>query len=342
MRQFFLRPPHGVRRLPKAFGTAAFLSRSIQYILSSGMDSFPDLTIATTIHNNLERWLEMAASFEREVGLPAEIVVVDDASAQPAVLAGLQSRARLLRNDRARGFGGASDQALREVKTPFALLLDADITFLPGDFRAAFEAFKAQPGLAWSNFQQISPDGNQGSSVEEIIAPAWIYGLGNQVAQRWLDWKKRSLQLPVLGDRIAVVPVAHSSSALVRMQAFREIGGFDHRFWQCQSDNDVCLRLGRAGWKVGVDRVYAVRHDGVGGRTGGARRVYDLYRGKLLMYEIHRPFSRFYLRPLLALRHLAEALVASVRPAPKEEHLSAAFRRRLAASALRGYPVEHP
>lgn len=307
------------------------------------MDSFPDLTIATTIHDNLERWLEMAVSFEREVGLPSEIVAVDDASAHPVTMEdfkSLRSRVRLLRNEKARGFGAASDQVLREVKTPFALLLDADITFLPGDFPSAFEAFKVQPELAWSNFRQLSPEGIERSSVEKIIPPAWIYALGNPVALRWLERKERSLRLPTLGARLTLIPVAHSSSALVRMEAFREIGGFDFRFWQCQSDNDLCLRLGRAGWQVAVDDNYTVRHDGAGGRIGGKNRVYDLYRGKLLFYETHHPASRVYLRPLLFLRHLGETLVAASRPMPREEHLRASFRWQLAVGALRGYLVK--
>jgi N-acetylglucosaminyl-diphospho-decaprenol L-rhamnosyltransferase len=304
------------------------------------MESFPDLTLATTLHNNLERWMEMALSFEREAGLPGEIVAADDASAPPAVVTGLKSPVRLLRNEKARGFGGASDQVLREVKTPYALLLDADITFLPGDFRAAFEAFKAQPKLAWSNFQQVSADGAKGGSGEMILPPAWIYGLGNQVTGRWLRGKEKSRRPELLGGRIDLMPIAHSSSAFVRMEAFREIDGFDPRFWQCQSDNDVCLRLGRAGWQVGVDQIYTVRHDGIGGRTGGPARVYDLYRGKLLLYETHRPASRLYLRPLLGLRHLLEAGVAALRGGAKPEHLRAGFRLRLAGAALRGYPSE--
>lgn len=303
------------------------------------MDSFPNLTIATTIHNNVERWMEMATSFEREAGSPAEIVVVDDASTIPAVVEGLRSPVRLLRNEKARGFGGASDQALREVKTPFALLLDADITFLPGVFRDAFEAFKALPELAWSNFQQVSAEGDKARSCDEVLPPAWIYGLGNQVGQRWLTRWEQTHSSPMLSDRIMQVPIAHSSSAFVRMEAFRQINGFDPRYWQCESDNDVCLRLGRAGWQVGVDRTYTVRHDGIGGRTGGKSRVYDLYRGKLLIYETHRPVSRLYLRPMLALRHAFEAMAVAVRGRPGE-HLQPGFRWHLAHSALRGYPPE--
>ena len=300
---------------------------------------YPDLTIATTLHNNLDRWMEMASSFEREVGRPAEIIVVDDASATPAVLTGLQSPLRLLRNNTARGFCGASDQSLREVKTPYALLLDADITFLPGDFRAAFESFKSLPKLAWSNFQQINHAGQPGSSWDDAIPPAWIYAMGNQVTGRWLERQDRAPLL--LNERIRSVPIAHSSSAFVRMAALREINGFDLRYWQCQSDTDVCRRLTKAGWQVGVDRTYTVRHDGIGGRTGGLNRIYDLYRGRLLLYETHEPASRFYLRPLLALRHFFEAIALFFRRNKSDAHLRPAFRFRLAFGALRGYPRGH-
>jgi len=302
------------------------------------MSSYPDLTIATTLHNNLDRWMEMARSFEHEAGLPAEIIAVDDASVPPAAIAGLQSPLRLIRNDTARGFGAASDQALREVKTPFALLLDADITFLPGDFRAAFDSFKSLPQLAWSNFRQITAAGTPGGSCEDAIPPAWIYALGNQVTGCWLDRQRRTLHPRLLNDRIESVPIAHSSSVLVRMIALREIDGFDLRYWQCQSDNDLCQRLTQTGWLVGVDRRYTVRHDGIGGRTGGLSRVHDLYRGKLLFYEIHDPNSRLYLRLLLSLRHLLEAVLLLFLRGKHNDHLSPAFRLRLALSALRGYP----
>jgi GT2 family glycosyltransferase len=302
------------------------------------MASYADLTIATTIHNNVDRWMEMARSFEQKVGLVAEIIVVDDASVLRASVTGLRSPLRLLRNNSARGFCAASDQALREVHTPFALLIDADITFLPGDFRAAYDSFKSLPQLAWSNFRQVSADGTPGSSSEDVIPPAFIYGLGNQVTGRWLERKRRKLSPRPLNERIDSVPIAHSSSAFVRMNAFREVAGFDHRFWQCQSDNDLCMRLTRTGWQVGVDRLYTVRHDGIGGRTGGLARVYDLYRGKLLFYEAHDVDSRLYLRVLLATRHFFEALVLYLREKKTDAHLSPGFRLRLALNALRGYP----
>ena len=299
---------------------------------------FPDLSLATTIHNNVERWMEMALSFEQHVGTVAEICVVDDGSTVPAQISGLRSPVRLMRHETPGGFCAASDEALNAVSTPFAFLLDADITFLPGDFRNAFAAFKSLPRLAWSNFQQIGASGTVGSPSEDRLPPAWVYGLGNQVQWRWSKWKAKTSKGEWLSGRIKGVAIAHSSSTLVRMQAFREMGGFDRRFWQCESDNDLCLRLRKAGWRIGVDQIYTLRHDGIGGRTGGKKRIYDLYRSRLMIYEIHRPASRSYLRKMLGLRHLAEGAAAKILGRKRTDHLSPDFRFHLANAAFKGYP----
>jgi GT2 family glycosyltransferase len=299
--------------------------------------SFPELSVATTIHNNLDRWMEMALSLEKEACLPLEIIVVDDGSKIPAQITGLKSPVRIIRHETPHGFCGASDRALREVTSPYAFLLDADITFLPGDFAAAFESFKSLPRLAWCNFQQVDRDGTNSGSGEEAIPPPFIYALGNPAIGVW--WKREMARYKIvhLNSRVQAMVVAHSSSTLVRMEAFHEINGFDLRYWQCQSDNDVCVRLGKAGWEVGLDQLYNVVHDGIGGKTGGKRRVYDLYRGRVILYETHWPWSRFYLRFVLFLRHLAEGVVAMFDGNP-EENRRPSFRFYLALTSLIGYP----
>jgi GT2 family glycosyltransferase len=299
---------------------------------------FPDLSLATTIHNNLDRWMEMARSFEQHIGTVAEICVVDDGSTVPPRIEGLRSPVRMLRHDQPQGFCAAADDALNAVTTPLAFLVDADVTFLPGDFKNAFAAFQSVPRLAWSNFQQLSTAGDVGSPSEDRLPPAWVYGLGNQVQGRWLKWKEKKMKGEWLHGRIKGVAIAHSSSTLVRMKAFRAVGGFDRRFWQCESDNDLCLRLRHAGWKIGVDQIYTVQHDGTGGRTGGKKRIYDLYRSRLMLYEIHRPESRPYLRKLLGMRHFLEGSAARVMGRKQDDHLSPDFRFRLASAAFKGYP----
>jgi len=300
--------------------------------------AFANLTLASTIHNNIVRWIEMAISFETHVGIPHEIVVVDDGSVEPVLINGLKSKVRLIRNPVALGFCAASALALNSVSTPFGLLVDADITFLPGDFAKAFACFQTTAKAAWCNFSQIDREGYIGSSIDRVIPPAWCFGLGNQVTELWAKMKNKSAAVTD-ANAIERVPIAHSSSALVRMAAYESVGGFDLRYWQCQSDNDLCQRFTKRGWSVGFYRGYCVIHDGIGGKTGGLPRVYDLYRGKLMFYETHYPWSRIYLRPLLALRHLAEAFALLVRPR-QGDHLRPAWRLALAWLVFRAYPPQ--
>lgn len=200
-----------------------------------------------------------------------------------------------------------------------------------------FESFKSLPRMGWCNFRQENKEGVRGGSGEEVIPPPSVYALGNPAVEAWWRWRIKRYKVALVNPRVQSLLVAHSSSTLVRMEAFHAINGFDLRYWQCQSDNDLCLRMIKAGWQVGLDQAYTVQHDGIGGKTGGTRRVYDLYRGRQLFYETHWPQSRFYLRFLLFLRHLAETVVAFF-AGKREDHLRPAFRFHLATSALRGYP----
>jgi N-acetylglucosaminyl-diphospho-decaprenol L-rhamnosyltransferase len=268
--------------------------------------TFDDLTLATTVHNNPSMSAEMLRSFEEHVGGVHEIVIVDDGSVTPAAVPAGHSPARILRNERALGFCRASDVALRAVQTPYALLVDADVLFEPGDFAGGFQEFR-KSHWAWVNFKQINFQGEAQASYEHPLMRPWIFAAGNQMFY-WWQRHHRPPSVEESGHRIAPVEAAHSSATLVNMEAFRAVGGFDPWYWQCQSDIDLSLRLRQAGYRVGVDMGYRVKHDGAGGKSGGTARMLDLYRARVHLYERAYPLSRLYLRPLLFIRHLLEIL----------------------------------
>jgi GT2 family glycosyltransferase len=298
------------------------------------MTRFDDLTLATTAHNNAETSAEMLRSFEANLGCVEEIVVVDDGSKNPYTVPALSAPLRLVRIESALGFCKASDLALREVRTRYALLADADILFEPGDFEGGYSEFR-KGNWAWANFRQISFEGVPQSAFEQPMMPPWIFAAGNQVFRFWEKFHGR-LAEPSSDHRFVEVEAAHSSCTLVDMEAFRTVGGFDSWYWQCQSDIDLSLRLRKKGYRVGIDFGYRVKHDGAGGKGGGAARVLDLYRSRLHLYEKFYPASRFYLRPLLFVRHLMElawfALVALFKNEPRLQ-----MRREMLKGVLKGY-----
>jgi GT2 family glycosyltransferase len=297
------------------------------------MTHFADLSLATTTHNNYQMLADMLCSFETNLGTVDKIVIVDDGSRRPCGLPPVSSGVRLIRNEQPHGFCQASDMALLAVRTKYALLVDADILFEPGDFGGGYAEFQ-RGNWAWANFRQTNFQGEPQTGYEQPLMPPWIFAAGNQALRFWEKFQTAPTAAP--GSRIVEVEAAHSSCTLVNMEAFRAVDGFDHWYWQCQSDTDLSLRLRKAGWRVGVDLGYGVKHEGAGGKSGGAPRVLDLYRSRLHLYEEFYPTSRFYLRPLLFVRHLFElawfALVALFKNEPRLQ-----MRIEMVKGVLKGY-----
>jgi GT2 family glycosyltransferase len=297
------------------------------------MTQFDDLTIATTAHNNEQTSAQMLRSFEANLGTVEEIVVVDDGSTEPYRAPALSSPLRLIRTEQAQGFCHASDVVLRAVQTKYALLVDADVLFEPGDFAGGLVEFQ-KGNWAWVNFRQTNFQGQPQTAYEQPMIPPWIFAAGNQALKIWEKFQR--VPTPASNARIVEVEAAHSSCTLVKMEAFRATGGFDRSYWQCQSDIDLSLRLRAAGKRVGIDFGYCVKHEGAGGKTGGPARVLDLYRSRLHLYEHFHPASRFYLRPLLFVRHALElawfALVALFKNEPRLQ-----TRVEMLKGVLKGY-----
>jgi N-acetylglucosaminyl-diphospho-decaprenol L-rhamnosyltransferase len=297
------------------------------------MTHFADLTLATTTHNNFQMLSSMLSSFETNLGTVDKIVIVDDGSSRPCPLPPVSSGVRLIRNELPHGFCQASDMALRAVRTKYALLVDADVLFEPGDLAGGYAEFQ-NGNWAWVNFRQTNFQGQPQSGYDQRLMPPWVFAAGNQALRLWEKFQPATVAPP--GQRIVEVEAAHSSCTLVNMEAFRAVDGFDHWYWQCQSDIDLSLRLRKAGWRVGVDLGYTVKHEGAGGKTGGISRVLDLYRSRLHLYENFYPASRYYLRPLLFVRHLFElawfALVALFKNEPRLP-----MRIEMVKGVLKGY-----
>ncbi|HJT45669.1 MAG TPA: glycosyltransferase [Chthoniobacterales bacterium] len=295
------------------------------------MKAFPDLTLATTLHNNSDLCFSMLRSFATNVGQVAEIVIVDDGSNTPCPTPVIDSPVRVVRVDQPLGFCKASDLALREVKTPYALLVDADVEFESGDFAGGYAEFQ-NSNWAWVNFRQTNFQGQPQTSYEKPLMPPWIFAAGNQAFSWWQKFHPEATA--PAGQRLAEADAVHSSSTLVNMDAFRKIGGFDRWYWQCQSDIDISLRFRQAGYRIGVDLGYQVRHDGAGGKGGGPARILDLYRSRVHLYENAYPASKVYLRPLLFLRHALELVWFALRGS-SDDRLTT--RKRLLKGALHGY-----
>ena len=63
-------------------------------------------------------------------------------------------------------------------------------------------------------------------------------------------------------DRRRDVPMLSGAAILARREMVEEVGGFDERFHMYGEDNEWCLRMARAGWRLVFEPRAVVMHHG--------------------------------------------------------------------------------
>lgn len=197
-----------------------------------------DVTVVIPCHNagaGLGRALD---SVRHQGLLPAEIIVVDDASTDASADVAERHGARVERHDHQCGAAAARNTGLRASRTPLVALLDADDTWEPGHLatmRAAVES---------------APD-----------AVLWLSGSTRVTATGEFAGVARVADAPRDVDALAILAQDVSpttSGAVVARNAALALSGFDEApdFLPCScEDFDLWLRLAAAGRVRALDSV---------------------------------------------------------------------------------------
>ncbi|MDE5974957.1 MAG: glycosyltransferase family 2 protein, partial [Muribaculaceae bacterium] len=105
----------------------------------------------------------------------------------------------------------------------------------------------------------------------------------------------------------AEVTWASGAALMVRVKAYREVGGLDERFFAHMEEIDLCCRMIAAGYKVMALSDSVVFH--VGGASleqGNPKKTYLNFRNNLLLLYKNLPAKRG--RRLIFIRRLADTL----------------------------------
>jgi GT2 family glycosyltransferase len=182
--------------------------------------------------------------------LRVERVVVDNASgdATTDIVRQAAPGARLILNDANRGFAVAVNQAAREARGRYLLLLNPDARPLPGCLTRLVAEMDAVPQVALAGAQLLDPDGTpQPSAWPEpgLLTLAYDAFLLRNVMPR----SRLRLVTPP-GEAPMDVECLSGACLLVRRTAFEALGGLDERFFIYYEDTDLARRARAAGHRV--------------------------------------------------------------------------------------------
>jgi|tagenome__1003787_1003787.scaffolds.fasta_scaffold20335352_1 N-acetylglucosaminyl-diphospho-decaprenol L-rhamnosyltransferase len=227
-------------------------------------------------------------------GLDARVLVLENGSDDD--LSDLAARfgdaVEFHESDANLGFGGGQNRLARATRSRFVCFVNPDVV-MPADadvFGVLLRAFE-EPAVAVAGPMLVGADG----------AP-----------QRWDHGELRSLRARISNaagaaywrerhDRADVAWVSGACMVVAR-DVFEAVGGFDERFFLYKEEEDLCLRIRRAGRRVVYEPAVRVAHVG----SVVAKRAQEHFQPSI-DYYLRKNFPRRWRRRLMRVLYVGWA-----------------------------------
>jgi len=216
----------------------------------------------------------MEAAIRLEGENVQEYVLFDDGSSKPPP-AEIDKNIRVVRSESNLGFARALGAAFAEMKSEIVVLFDSDAYVLTPFASQVRKRFEEEHDLGQLGFLSQDDDGRPTESF--FSEPdRWSLLLGQKVH----GWVPKHLPQP---SNICVI----TGCMATRMNAYRQIGGFDEKFDFLDVDVDYSVRLRHNGWKVDVEPSIRVFHVGGGTAQLQRHRVLRFYKTRWYLLRKH-------------------------------------------------------
>jgi GT2 family glycosyltransferase len=245
----------------------------------------PDLSVIIVNWNTRELLAKSLASvFVTIHKCSFEVIVVDNGSTDGSsqMVREQFPEVHLIENQENLGFARANNQAIRQCRGDFVLLLNSDAFLMQGavDRMMELSLINDQAGIVGPTL--FYPDGRSQRShgplptlTSEMISLAGF--------DKIRLWPIKRYRLP---DPFETGFVS-GACMFVRRSMLQEIGLFDENFFFFSEEVDLCYRAHKAGWKVFFIPFAVAIHIEAGSSGMTANRRLNLYRGKLRYFAKH-------------------------------------------------------
>jgi len=175
------------------------------------------------------------------------------------------------------GFGANHNQAFARCATPWFLVCNPDIRL---DRDAVGELLALATGHAGLLAPRIQEPGKREPEPYRALLTPW-----ELLRKRLPGWQPPPNPRWVAGMFM-----------LLRAPAYRQVGGFDERFFMYCEDFDLCIRLEQAGWPVLAAHAVVVIHEAQRASHGDRRHLW-WHMSSLARTWMSAAFWRALLRP---------------------------------------------
>lgn len=216
----------------------------------------PDLSIVIVNYNVKEFLANCLQSVRRAAKfLNTEIIVVDNNSSDGSVpfLREHFKDVTLIDNNKNVGFGKANNQALRNARGRFTLLLNPDTLLQEDTLQKLTKYMDEHPECGVCGCKILNPDGTfapesrrsiptVSAAIYKAVGLTSLFPKNKHFGAYYQGWKDE--------DEGGKVPVLSGSFMFFRTSCLKELRGFDERFFMYGEDIDLSYRVTEAGWEI--------------------------------------------------------------------------------------------
>ena len=208
--------------------------------------------IIMPVYNQLEYTKKALWSIEAHTVAPYDLIIVDNGSTDGTddYLWGAEKELglRIITNDANLGFAKAVNMGILAGDSPYVVLLNNDVEVPQGWLMALIQAMEANP--------RIGAMGVLSTAKTQATYERRFYPCGVQVFAKY-----QLGQLPY-------------SCVILRRQAIDDVGLLDEEFFLYGEDDDLNIRLIKAGWSLAIHTDVTVKHEHGATSTPGGFQHY--------------------------------------------------------------------
>lgn len=278
----------------------------------------PVRVVCVTYHPG-DELAEFARTLRQATTAEVDLVLVDNGTDRTVTeRVAHEHGARVLAAGGNLGYGRAANFGARDLTEGWLVVANPDIVWHPGSLDGLLEAAARHPRAGALGPGILNPDGTRYPSARAL--PSLTQGAGHALLGRLWPTNPWTVAYQRAQEGVGTTegPAGWLSGAclLLRVEAFREVGGFDEGFFMFFEDLDLGERLGRAGWSnIHVPAVTVTHVGGTSWRERPAAmiRAHHASAARYLTRRYHRWYQwpvRVAIRAGLALRRTVELRAA--------------------------------
>ena len=258
------------------------------------MADHAEIAVVIISYNTRELLLECLASLiESGKGVEMEIVVVDNASVDgsPEAVAERFPKVIIINNESNLGFGAACNQAIRATTAPLILLLNSDARLNSQALEALLHCMNMNKFCGAAGCRLENAAGREAVNTRNFLSPL-NQALEYAGVSKWTDWRYLArTRRPKLDENLIDCSIdwIEGSCLLLRRTALEEAGFFDEAFFMYSEDEDLCMRLRKAGREICFTAAgTALHHGGASTEQNRTGMLRHFYLSQILFLLKHR------------------------------------------------------